>query len=217
MIDAAVDIFGRQGFEGTSTRDIAAAAAVNTPAIQYYFGNKMGLYSACLDQLTGKVWRRIGPAVQACQSGLQAGATLEEIIFLLNDVQSCLIDAFFSDDEGAAIRRLLAWEDVEHDEMASVDFMKARIGLPIFQTFYMAVERVAATPMKPIEMEMHALSLMGISMIFHFNQSRVMDMLSWSTLDDGLLLSLKAVAQKQLAYAIVGLSRPDEEIDSHKH
>jgi AcrR family transcriptional regulator len=210
VIDAAVDIFGRQGFAGTSTRDIASAAAVNTPAIQYYFGGKMGLYNACVDHLTGKVWLRISPAVQVCQSTVAAGAPLHRIISVLSEVQSQLIDAFFSDDEGASIRRLLAWEDAENDEKTSEDLMKTRIGLPIFQTFRMAVERVAATSMQPIEVEMHALSLMGVSMIFHFNQSRVMDMLDWPTLDDGLLLSLKAVAKKQLAYAMIGLSRPDE-------
>lgn len=210
VIDAAIDIFGRQGFAGTSTRDIAAAAAVNTPAIQYYFGGKMGLYNASVDQLTGKVWHRIGPAVQACQSGVQAGAGLDRTIALLNEVQTSLIDAFFSNSEGGAIRRLLAWEDAENGEKTSEDFIKARIGLPVFRTFHMAIESVVAAPIEPIRVEMHALSLMGISMVFHFHQIRVMDMLDWPALDDGLLNALKSVAQTQLAYAMIGLSWSDE-------
>ncbi len=207
IINAAVEIFGSQGFAGTSTRDIVAAAKVNMPAIQYYFGGKLGLYDACIDQLTAMVWRRIAPAVRACQASVKAGATLDEIIATLGEVQDCLIDSFFSDPEGYAIRRLLAWQDAENGADASDKLMKERIGVPTFQTFQMAVEHVTAAPLRPIEVRMHALSLMGLSTVFHFNQSRVAEMLDSSPIDDTLLTVLKSVARKQMAYALVGLSR----------
>jgi hypothetical protein len=40
-----------------------------------------------------------------------------------------------------------------------------------------------------------------------------MDMLNWSAIDDGLLGNLKAVAHKQLGYALVGLSRAGDAAD----
>jgi AcrR family transcriptional regulator len=206
IINAAIEIFGRQGFAGTSTRDIAAAADVNTPAIQYYFGGKVGLYKGCIDQLTSMVSRQITPAALKCHASIEAGAPLDDIFAALGEVQSSLIDSFFGNRDGDAIRRLLAWEDAENGENTSDHFMKDRIGLPIFQTFQNVVEHIVATSMPKIEIEMHALSLMGISMIFHFNQSRVMDMLNWTTLDHALLDTLKAVARKQLAIALVGLA-----------
>ncbi len=206
IIDVAIAIFGDQGFAGTSTRDIAAAAKVNTPAIHYYFGGKLGLYDACIDQLTAMVSRRIAPAIRACHARVDAGATLDEIIESLGEVQNSLIESFISDREGEAIRKLMAWEDAEDDQNPSEHFMKDRIGLPIFETFQRVVRHVVVVPMQPIEIEMHALSLMGISMIFHLNQSRVMDMLQWSMLDDTLLDNLKAVARKQLGYALRGLA-----------
>lgn len=208
IVDAAIVIFGRQGFAGTSTRDIAAAAEVKTPAIQYYFDGKLGLYQACIDQLTGMVWRRISPAVAACQEQVAAGAALDDLVACLSEVQNCLIDSFFADHEGSAIRRLLAWEDAENDANSSEQFMRDRIGLPIFETFRQVVERVAAIPLSPIEIEMHALSVMGVTMIFHINQCRVMDMLHWPSVDEGLLATLKTVADRQLAYALAGLARP---------
>ena len=47
IIDAAIRLFGEHGFAGASTRDIAAAAGVNPPALQYYFESKEGVYNAC--------------------------------------------------------------------------------------------------------------------------------------------------------------------------
>lgn len=47
LVRAALDLFGAQGFEATSTRQIAAAANANIAAIAYHFGGKEGLRAAC--------------------------------------------------------------------------------------------------------------------------------------------------------------------------
>lgn len=44
MLRAALTQFGRHGFDGTTTRMIAAAAEMNLGAIPYYFGTKEELY-----------------------------------------------------------------------------------------------------------------------------------------------------------------------------
>lgn len=49
LVAAGLDLFGRSGFEATSTREIAAAAGVNLAAIAYHFGSKDGLRLACAD------------------------------------------------------------------------------------------------------------------------------------------------------------------------
>jgi AcrR family transcriptional regulator len=47
LIAAALRLFGEKGFDGTSTRDIAAAAKANIGSIAYHFGGKEGLRAAC--------------------------------------------------------------------------------------------------------------------------------------------------------------------------
>lgn len=49
LIRAALELFGDQGFEGTSTRQIAARANANIASIAYHFGGKEGLRNACAD------------------------------------------------------------------------------------------------------------------------------------------------------------------------
>jgi AcrR family transcriptional regulator len=43
---AGLQLFARQGFAKTSTRELAEAAGVNVASISYYFGDKAGLYRA---------------------------------------------------------------------------------------------------------------------------------------------------------------------------
>ena len=48
LIDTALDFFARQGFEGTTTKEIAAASGVTEAIIFRHFPNKQALYTAVL-------------------------------------------------------------------------------------------------------------------------------------------------------------------------
>jgi AcrR family transcriptional regulator len=50
LLDAAEQLFSEHGFEGTSIRDLAAAAGCNIASVNYYFGGKENLYM--------QLWRR---------------------------------------------------------------------------------------------------------------------------------------------------------------
>lgn len=54
LMHAALRLFAQQGFEKTSTREIAEAAGTNLAAIKYYFGDKAGLYRTVFFEMQGK-------------------------------------------------------------------------------------------------------------------------------------------------------------------
>jgi TetR/AcrR family transcriptional regulator, regulator of cefoperazone and chloramphenicol sensitivity len=54
LIETAIDQFGRYGFDGASTRDIARASDTAMSSITYHFGGKEGLYLACADYIAEK-------------------------------------------------------------------------------------------------------------------------------------------------------------------
>jgi AcrR family transcriptional regulator len=49
IIEAAIGLFAQKGFEGTSIRDLAAAADVNVAMVNYYFGSKEKLFEALVE------------------------------------------------------------------------------------------------------------------------------------------------------------------------
>jgi len=55
LIRAALKLFGRQGYDGTSTREIAAAAKANIGSIAYHFGGKEGLRTAVADHIVDTI------------------------------------------------------------------------------------------------------------------------------------------------------------------
>jgi AcrR family transcriptional regulator len=50
ILDAAEKLFSEMGYDGTSTRMIAAKARVNMAMLNYYFGSKDGLYKSVLER-----------------------------------------------------------------------------------------------------------------------------------------------------------------------
>lgn len=51
LLKAATSIFALKGLRGTSIRDIAQAAGLNSSMISYYFGSKEQLYKECVTQI----------------------------------------------------------------------------------------------------------------------------------------------------------------------
>lgn len=51
IIKVALRRFDAAGFKGATTRQIASEAKVTLPALQYYFGGKLGLYRVCAEEV----------------------------------------------------------------------------------------------------------------------------------------------------------------------
>ena len=59
ILDAAEELFALHGYRGASVKRIAAKAGVTGAMINYYFGNKVGLYHAVLDRIMDDVKKMI--------------------------------------------------------------------------------------------------------------------------------------------------------------
>lgn len=63
LIEAALSRFGRFGYDGASTRDIAADAGANIGSIAYHFGGKEGLHAACAQYIVDTVQAFAAPVL----------------------------------------------------------------------------------------------------------------------------------------------------------
>jgi AcrR family transcriptional regulator len=68
IIEAALQAFGDAGFDGALTRDIARAAGVQQPLINYHFGSKEGLWRSAVEHLFGQLTASIAEALPRLSS-----------------------------------------------------------------------------------------------------------------------------------------------------
>lgn len=94
LLEVAIDQFGRLGFEGASTRDIAAAADTAMSSITYHFGGKQGLYLACADHLAEQIRIRQGPIFAAIGDPLRLDReqAVEMLLAIIDSLTIMMLD-----------------------------------------------------------------------------------------------------------------------------
>ncbi len=60
ILASALEVFAERGFDGATTREIAAGARTNLGLIQYYFGGKERLWRAAIDRVFGTLRTVLG-------------------------------------------------------------------------------------------------------------------------------------------------------------
>lgn len=102
ILDAALAAFGTDGFRGATTRQIAEAAGVNLPALQYYFGGKEGLYLACAEEIVERYRRQMLGLIGEAQDALPPTAGPEEARAALKAVVGGLAEQLLATEEAQA-------------------------------------------------------------------------------------------------------------------
>lgn len=69
IVKAAILLFNSKGYDGTSVRDIANLAKVNTATIAYHFENKAGLLEYCFTHFFEQYIRIIEKSYQSIEKG----------------------------------------------------------------------------------------------------------------------------------------------------
>ena len=86
LLAAARHLFARRGLTGTSIRDIADEAGLNSSLISYYFDGKEGLYRACIEEVAQaslEMTRRVlSPPADAAEFRVRLGLFLDGIFHL---------------------------------------------------------------------------------------------------------------------------------------
>ena len=93
LLDVAIDQFGRHGFEGASTREIARASGTAMSSITYHFGGKEGLYLAAADHIAAQIREMQAPAVAAAREAGQASreAAVQALLDLLDSFAQMML------------------------------------------------------------------------------------------------------------------------------
>lgn len=102
ILEAAEEVFAERGFEGASTREIAAKAQVNISSLHYHWASKDALYIAIVARVLDSLRERVRQSFVADGEGLDAHQLIERAMGGVFD--------FFADNPHAArilLRRIV--------------------------------------------------------------------------------------------------------------
>ena len=202
LIEAALDVFGRLGFEGASTRAIAKAANANLAAIVYHFGGKEPLYVAVAEHVADSIFGRMRATLSAA-ANRTAIASPEAARAALDTVVGTFIDVILGSADADRWARFLIREQMQPTAAFDVVY---RFMNGAAET----VSRLVATALgtaESDEIKLRAMTLMGQVLVFRVAQQLVLKRMGWRSIGDRQRREIKGVVKANLA-AILERSRP---------
>ena len=186
LLDTAIDQFGRLGFEGASTRDIARASGTAMSSITYHFGGKQGLYLAAAEHIAASIralqGENVARAVAAGQESREAA--IEALATILDGFAQMMLRP-----ETEAWSRFIIREQQFPTEAFDLLFAKAM--QPILEAFIELIGRVR-TDLARRETVAMAILLFGQAMVLRAGRAAVCRALQVDQIDDETARLLRA-------------------------
>jgi len=171
ILEAALDLFAAHGYEGASTRQIAEGAGVNLPAIQYYFGNKEGLYRAIIEDIVADTERHMSGVLSRVRAALDdQHATPADLTELLCQTLEAFITVVTSGPQVDSRRLIFARAEVE--ETPGLDLLHENGMRQVFNPCLALFARIHGKSEADPELTMRTLALIGQVVIFCNNHKR---------------------------------------------
>ena len=197
IIDAAIQLFGEHGFAGASTRDLATAAGVNAPALQYYFENKEGVYQACAECIASELKDNFAPAMRQAVKVIKDDGSVDAHIEAFIGIQAVTLDCVLLRPH-ASNRRLFVMRELAGEQpYVASKLLHRRVKQPLNKLIMTLLSRIADTsPDDPIT-RIRMLTLKGQIMPFYHPPGACLDLLGWKEIDAAKGALLKSVVLAQ--------------------
>jgi len=171
IIEAAIELFGEHGFKGASTRDIAARAGVNAPALRYYFDNKKGVYQTCAEYIADDAWMYLESVVTHATEVLRQDGDTPALIDTFIDafirIQETLADRMFVKGCVPNQRLFFVREQAGHESGVASEILTRRLRQPLNDVGAELIARITGTAFDDPITLIRTLSLHGQVLIFH--------------------------------------------------
>lgn len=210
LLSAAIDVFGRNGFDATTTRALARAAGVNLQAIPYYFGGKQGLYIAAAEHIgsliaTHTAGVREKAAARLREAEVQGGAIgTDEARALLTGILREMAALFIGPESEPWARFLI------REQMAPTEAFRriyAGVMRPLLALLGRLVSILLDEDPKSEHVRLRTLSLVGSVLVFRVAHAAVRSHLAWESVGPREVEAVCAIAG-ELAASIDKPRRP---------
>ena len=175
LVHAALKLFGRQGFDGTSPREIAAEAKANIGSIAYHFGGKEGLRAAAADFIVETIQGIAGDTLSATQATAPADpeAAKAQLFAALERMAGFVVA---SPQAGEIVQFVL--RELSHPT-AALDRIYAGVFEPAHRRLCQIWEQATGEPAESEATKLTVFTMIGQVIYFRIGREAVMRRMGW--------------------------------------
>lgn len=197
LVRAGLKLFGQQGFDGTSTRQIAAAAKANIGSIAYHFGGKEGLRAAVADYIVDMIQAIASQAIGSLEVPSTETATPEAAQAQLFAALERMVAFMVARPEAGEIVQFVLRE-LAHPT-ATLDRIYTGVFEPTHRRLCLIWEQATGEPAESERTRLTVFTLIGQVIYFRIAREPVMRRMGWSDIGDAEAGKVAATAADNLA------------------
>jgi len=203
LVRAALKLFGRQGYDGTSTREIAAEAKANIGSIAYHFGGKEGLRTAAADYIVDTIQTIAAQAVGTAQATPPTGpeAAQAQLFTALERMVAFIVAR---PEAGEIVQFVL--RELSHPT-AALDRIYNGVFEPTHRRLCLIWEQATGEPAESERTKLTVFTLIGQVIYFRIGREAVMRRMGWREIGDVEATKVVAVTSDNLS-AILAARNP---------
>jgi AcrR family transcriptional regulator len=197
LVKAALKLFGTLGYDGASTREIAAAANANIGSIAYHFGGKEGLRLAVADHIVALMQ---GVAARAIAEAPPTPATPEMAEKMIGIMLERMFAFFVADEQAGEIVPFVLREMGQ--PTAAFERIYAGVFEPMHRRFCGVWEAATGEPAESDAAKLAIFTLIGQVVYFRIARAAVTRRMGWSGIGPQEVAKITAVAARNLNAAV---------------
>jgi TetR/AcrR family transcriptional regulator, regulator of cefoperazone and chloramphenicol sensitivity len=198
IIEVALRLFGERGYEGASTRDIATAAGVNAPALQYYFDNKEGVYRACAEYIAEGWAAQFEPVLDQSQATMDdPTASPEQVFQAFGRLLEGLADYQLLPDDAEHRRLFVLHEQVGHGPGILFELLDQSLRPRMGELAAQLIARYCGLDSRDSVLRMRVMMLFGQVMVFSVGRRSLVSKLGWEQMGPAEVAMIKKAVIEQ--------------------
>jgi TetR/AcrR family transcriptional regulator, regulator of cefoperazone and chloramphenicol sensitivity len=196
ILDAALKAFGEASFLAVTTRQISKAASVSLPTLQYYFGDKEGLYRACAEAIVERYRRDTQAAGARAAQALNEGGSAVTARVQLKALFAALGGFLVGSREASRWAQFVARE--LRDPGPAFEILYAGLWRPGVQITARLIARILGIPESDPAARIRALLLISSLLAFQSGRSISLRTMQWTTVGPAELAMVLAGVEAQI-------------------
>ena len=186
LLIAAIDAFGRKGYDGASIREIAAAADTNLAGIAYHFGGKDKLYRACLSHIVSTIADGVGTRLEGRLAA--PPETPEAARLTLKAILGAMAEVILATPRLSSFARVIVREQMDPSPAFSIlydSFMA-----PMHARLCGLWAAATGKPAESDEVKLAVFTLVGGLLVFRITRAGTLKRLGWKDIGQAELKSI---------------------------
>ncbi len=200
LLQAAIEIFGRDGFHAASTRAIATEAGANQALIGYHFGGKRALYLAAFESIAEQVGARMQPVMASVSEQISSlDADAEDCIPVSVECMLTMFSAaldLFGKASSSPWVRLIMREQMDPNQ--GIEILYGGIFGVMLNLLTRLVALASGGDESQEAVRLQAIMLLGEMLIFITARGTLRQHMGWEKLEAPQLAAIKRQIQVQL-------------------